>query len=62
MEGSSGWLQVFAKNQPVTVVVNAVRALAEGGPDFHWLWLSIAWLIGILAAFVPLAVRRYRGV
>ncbi len=57
-----GWLQAFANHQPVSVVVNAVRALAEGGPVFHWLWLSIAWLGGILLVFVPLAVRRYRQV
>jgi ABC-2 type transport system permease protein len=27
-----GWLQPFARNQPATVTINAVRALFEGGP------------------------------
>ena len=27
-----GWLQAFANNQPVTYVVNTMRALALGGP------------------------------
>ena len=27
-----GWLQAFAEHQPVTVAVNAVRALVLGGP------------------------------
>jgi ABC transporter DrrB family efflux protein len=57
-----GWLQAFANNQPVSVVVNAVRALTQGGPVFHWFWLSAAWCAGILLVFVPLAVRRYRQV
>jgi ABC transporter DrrB family efflux protein len=57
-----GWLQAFANNQPVSVVVNAVRALTQGGPVFHWLWLSVAWFGGILLVFVPLAVSRYRNI
>jgi ABC-2 type transport system permease protein/oleandomycin transport system permease protein len=33
-----GWLQAFANAQPVSVTVNAVRALSEGGATLHWLW------------------------
>jgi ABC transporter DrrB family efflux protein len=57
-----GWLQAFANNQPVSVIVNAVRALTQGGPLHHWLWLSAAWFGGLLVVFVPLAVDRYRRV
>jgi ABC-2 type transporter len=57
-----GWLQAFAANQPVSVVVNAVRALTQGGPVYHWLWLSAAWFGALLMVFVPLAVSRYRRV
>jgi ABC transporter DrrB family efflux protein len=57
-----GWLQAFAANQPVSVVVNAVRALTQGGPVYHWLWLSAAWFGTLLIVFVPLAVSRYRRV
>ncbi len=55
-----GWLQAFANNQPVTYVVNAMRALALGGPVAANLWKSIAWLIAIFVVFAPLAVRAYR--
>jgi len=66
-----GWLQAFAEYQPVSVVIDAVRACALGtgpgtdglprGPDALPLVLgAVAWTIGILAVFGPLAVRRYR--
>jgi ABC-2 type transport system permease protein/oleandomycin transport system permease protein len=54
-----GWLQAFANNQPVTIVIDEMRALAIGGPLVHHAWLSAVWMLGILAAFVPLAVRAY---
>ena len=56
------WLQGFANVQPVSVTINAVRGLTEGGPTFHWVWQSVAWTIAILAVFIPLAVRQYRKV
>jgi ABC transporter DrrB family efflux protein len=55
-----GWLQAFANNQPVTYVVNTMRALAIGGPIASSLWKSLVWLIGILVVFGPLAVRAYK--
>ena len=55
-----GWLQAFANNQPVTYVVDTMRALALGGPVAANLWKSIAWLAGIFIVFAPLAVRAYR--
>jgi ABC-2 type transport system permease protein/oleandomycin transport system permease protein len=55
-----GWLQAFANNQPVTQVINAMRALALGGPVAADLWKSIAWLAGIFVVFAPLAVRAYK--
>lgn len=55
-----GWLQAFANNQPVTYVVNTMRALAIGGPVEANLLKSIAWLAGIFLVFAPLAVRTYR--
>ena len=59
------WLQVFANNQPVTLVINARRAMALGGPNFPLnpaLWESLLWLAGVLIVFVPLAVWSYRRV
>ena len=60
-----GWLQAFANNQPVTLVINAMRAMALGGPAFPLnpaLWQSLVWLAGVLLVFIPLAVRSYRRV
>ena len=55
-----GWLQAFANNQPVTYVVNTMRAMALGGPIEANLWKSLVWIAGIFIVFVPLAVRAYR--
>jgi ABC-type polysaccharide/polyol phosphate export permease len=64
-----GWLEAFAKVNPVTVVVNAVRALSlgsetatrlQGGTTFTHVWQALAWMIGLLVVFIPLAVRVYR--
>jgi ABC transporter DrrB family efflux protein len=55
-----GWLQAFAYNQPVTFIIDTMRALALGGPIEANLLKSIAWLAGIFLVFVPLAVRSYK--
>jgi ABC transporter DrrB family efflux protein len=55
-----GWLQAFANNQPVTFIINTMRALALGGPLEPNLWKSLACLVAIFAVFLPLAVRAYR--
>jgi ABC-2 type transport system permease protein len=55
-----GWLQAFANHQPVTVTVNVARDLVLGHPVGWGVVGSVAWSLGILAVFVPLAVRRYR--
>jgi ABC-2 type transport system permease protein/oleandomycin transport system permease protein len=56
-----GWLQAFANNQPVTFVIDAMRALALGHmPVEANLLKSIAWLAGIFIVFAPLSVRAYK--
>jgi ABC-2 type transport system permease protein/oleandomycin transport system permease protein len=55
-----GWLQVFANHQPVTAAVNATRGLMIGGPTAEYVWESLAWSVGIVVMFAPLAVRSYR--
>ena len=55
-----GWLQPFAEHQPVSVTASAVRALAVGGPTTSYVLQAIAWCLGILVVFAPLAVMRYR--
>jgi ABC-2 type transport system permease protein/oleandomycin transport system permease protein len=56
------WLQGFAKYQPVSIAIDAVRSLMLGG-QFHdpgKVLASLAWSFGIVAVFAPLAVRKYR--
>ena len=60
VQSMPGWLQAFASNQPVTIVIDEMRALALGGPLALHAWQSVVWLIGIVAVFIPLAVRAYR--
>ncbi|MDQ1516852.1 MAG: oleandomycin transport system permease protein [Actinomycetota bacterium] len=55
-----GWLQGFAKVQPITRAANTVRALTQGGPVASDLLWSVLWSFAILAVAAPLAVRRYR--
>jgi ABC-2 type transport system permease protein len=63
-----GWLQVFSNNQPLTYMVDAVRALtlgphAEsmlGHPASFFVTRALIWTLAILAVSVPLAVACYR--
>jgi daunorubicin resistance protein C len=56
-----GWLQAFAKVNPVTPMVDTTRALFLGGDIGSSLWKILAWSIGLIILFLFLAVRRYRG-
>ena len=54
------WLQPIAKASPVTLTADAARTLALTGGVPDSLWGSLAWIVGIVALFVPLSVWRYR--
>jgi ABC-2 type transport system ATP-binding protein len=54
------WLQPIAKASPVTLTADAARSLALTGGVPHSLGGSLAWIVGIVAFFVPLSVWRYR--
>ncbi len=59
------WLRWFAEHQPVSITVNATRALMQGGPGantVHWVVLTLIWSAIFMAVFIPLAVWRYRRV
>ena len=59
-ETMPGWLQAFVKVNPITHLVGAVRGLFLGGPigtDVLW---TLGWMAGLLAVFVPLALRAYQ--
>jgi ABC transporter DrrB family efflux protein len=63
-----GWLQAFASHQPITYMVDAVRALTEGpaaealiGHSASYLVIrSLLWAAGLVVVFAPLAALRYR--
>jgi ABC-2 type transport system permease protein/oleandomycin transport system permease protein len=60
-----GWMQAFAANQPVGVVITATRALlvggnVVGGSTAGHVLAALAWCIGLLVVLAPLAVWRYR--
>jgi ABC-2 type transport system permease protein len=59
-EGMHPILQVFAVNQPITQIVEAVRALMLGEPIGNHGWLSVAWSVGILLVAMPLASWLFR--
>ena len=53
-------LQTFAKVNPFTITVNAMRSLWIGTPAGNNVWEAVLWSLVILAVFSPLAVARYR--
>jgi ABC transporter DrrB family efflux protein len=64
-----GWLRGFASHQPVSVTASAVRGLALGPHSAallsttsttSYVLQTIAWGVGIVLLFGPIAVRRYR--
>ena len=62
------WLQALAEHQPITVMVDAVRALSQGPAAeamlghnaSYYVLRSLVWAAAIVAVFAPLAVARYR--
>jgi ABC transporter DrrB family efflux protein len=67
IDSMPGWMQSFASNQPITVIINAVRSLVLGGTSAagvghstaHWVWLSLLWCAGILVVFGTIAIARF---
>jgi ABC transporter DrrB family efflux protein len=63
-----GWLQAFAKHQPLTPMVDSVRALTLGPhardllghPTSYFLTRSLIWTAAIIAISLPIAVAKYR--
>lgn len=62
-----GWMQPVADHQPITAMVDAVRALTLGDPaqaglsqsTAHYVAVSLLWCAGLVAVFLPVAVSRY---
>ncbi len=55
------WLRLFAENQPVTHVIEAIRALMIGTPIGNHGWLSVIWCGGIILVAIPIAAYMFRN-
>jgi ABC transporter DrrB family efflux protein len=53
-------LEQVAEANPVSVVVDALRALWLGAPAGDNIWLAVVWCFVLIAIFAPLAVAKYR--
>jgi len=53
-------LRAFAEVNPFTITVDAMRSLWLGAPAQNNVWGAVAWALGIIVVFAPLAVARYR--
>jgi ABC-2 type transport system permease protein len=53
-------VRVFAENQPVTSIVEAIRALLSGTPVVSNIWIALAWCVGIMLVAYVFAMRAYR--
>jgi len=62
VESMTSWLQVFARNNPITHAVNGARYLILGAPwgEVADVWITLAWTVGLLAIFIPMAINNYR--
>ncbi len=57
MPGPVRW---FAENQPVTSIVDSIRAIFAGTPVGTDLWIALAWCAGILVVAYVAAMAVYR--
>lgn len=55
-----GPVRAFAEHQPVTSIVDTLRALFEQRPVGGSGWVALAWCAGILAVACAAALRAYR--
>ncbi len=59
-ESMPSFVHAFAENQPVTAIVNAIRALFSGQPVGNDLWIALAWCLGILVIAYGFALLAYK--
>ena len=55
-----GWLEAFASVNPITVTVDLLRGLSQGGEIMPSLWQAAAWTVGLVAFFSTVAITQYR--
>jgi ABC-2 type transport system permease protein len=59
-EGMNKYLKLFAENQPITHIVEAVRALMLHRPIGDHGWIAVAWCLGLLVVALPLSSYLFR--
>jgi len=59
-ESMPHYLQIFAENQPITQVINAVRALMLDTPIGNYAWMSVIWSVGTLIVAIPVAAFLFK--
>lgn len=52
-------VRAFAENQPVTSIVEAIRALLSEQPVGNEIWIALAWCVGILIIAYLFAMRAF---
>lgn len=55
-----GPVRAFAENQPVTSIVETVRALLSNQPVGNEIWIALAWCVGIMLVAYIFAIRAYK--
>ncbi|KZE63975.1 ABC transporter permease [Fictibacillus phosphorivorans] len=53
-------VRVFAENQPVTSIVNAIRALLYDGSVGNDIWMALAWCMGIMLVAYFFASKQFK--
>ncbi len=53
-------VRAFAEHQPVTAIVNTIRALLAGEPASREIWIALAWCVAALLVAYFLAMRIYK--
>ncbi|MGM0806124.1 MAG: ABC transporter permease [Bacillota bacterium] len=53
-------VRIFAENQPVTYIVNAIRALLYEGPVGNDIWIALVWCIGIMVIAYFFASKKFK--
>jgi ABC transporter DrrB family efflux protein len=60
IDSMPSWLQVFARINPFTPMVDTIRGLSLGTVVSSSLWQILVWDVVIILAFLFLALRRYK--
>lgn len=55
-----GPVRAFAEHQPVTSIVDTIRALLERQPVGGEIWIALAWCVGVLIVAYAFAMAAYR--